>query len=226
MSDKNPELVKIAYALLGDHYDVFLSGYCKFQTNLDDASSKAKKTLNSTIGIFARKQGQDDFEKNSLVVYDTHRNICFLIMIDDSSNSIVEINKQGDIKIHRNYRNTTDILCGITKLSAPIVNLLIDEINMFDCLSQMIDLGFDGLNVNIEKSENEINLSLLPKGDLKESYLKLTVNPDTDEVTIERKHITDVTKLEYQSTTKNLLELHKEIFVLGAIAQEKEHDYD
>lgn len=224
MSDKNPELVKIAYALLGDHYDTFLSGYCKFQTNLDDASSKAKKTLNSTIGIFARKQGQDDFEKNSLVVYDTHRNICFLIMIDDNSNSIVEINKQGDIKIHRNYRNTTDILCGITKLSAPIVNLLIDEINMFECLSRMVDLEFDGLDANIEKSENEIVLSLTPEGGLKESYLKLTVNPESDEVTIDRKHLTDTTKLEYQSTTKNLLELQQEIFTMVILHKEYNHD--
>lgn len=224
MSDKNPELVKIAYALLGDHYDTFLSGYCKFQTNLDDLVPKAKKTLNSTIGIFARKQGQDDFEKNSLVILDIHRNICFLIMIDENTNIIVGINPQGDIKIHRKYKSTADILCGITKLSAPIVNLLIDEINMFECLSQMVDLEFDGLDSNIEKSENRIVLSLTPGGNLKESYLKLTVNQDTDEVTIDRKHLTDTTKLEYQSTTKNLLELQQEIFTMVILHKEYNHD--
>lgn len=219
MSDKNPQLVKIAYALLGDHYDDFLSGYFKFQTNLDDVTSKAKKTLHSTTGIFARKQGQDDFENNSLVVHDTHRNICFLIMVDDNSNSIVEINKQGDIKLHRNYKTIIDILCGITRLPSPIVKLLTDELNMFDCLSQIVDLNLNGLGVNVKKTKNEITLSLTPEGDLKESYLKLTVEPESNEVTIDRKHITDVNKLEYKITTKNLLDLQKEIIVLAAIAQ-------
>lgn len=219
MSDKNPQLVKIAYALLGDHYDDFLNGYFKFQTDLDDAPSKAIKTLNSTIGIFARKQGQDDFEKNHLVIRDTQRDICFLIMIDDKSNSIVEINKQGDIKLHRNYETVTDILCGITRLPSTIVNLLIDELNMFECLSQMVDSNLDGLGIDVKKTENEITISLSAEEDLKEGYLKLTVEPETSEVTIERKHVTDATKMQYTITTKNLLDLQKEIFVLAAIAQ-------